>query len=58
MNRLDSEVISHDDNDWICIYKIDKNKLNDEHYYEDIFYGFMYNYLLYGLTVESIVAEK
>lgn len=58
VNRLDAELISHDDNDWICIYKIDKNKLNDEHYHEEIFYEFIYSYLLYGLTVESIVAEK
>ena len=58
VTKLEAEVISYNDNDWICVYKIDKNKLNDEYYHEEIFYEFMYSYLLYGLTVESIIVEK
>lgn len=58
IERLDLEVISYDDNDWCCVYKIDKDKLNNETYYEEIFHEFMYSFLMYALTIESIVAEE
>jgi len=58
IERLNLEVISYENNDWCCVYKIDKDKLNNEAYYEDIFHEFMYSFLMYALTIESIVAEK
>jgi len=58
IERLNLEVISYDDNDWCCVYKIEKDKLNNKAYYEDIFHEFMYSFLMYALTIESIVAEE
>ena len=58
IERLNLEVISYDDNDWCCVYKIEKDKLNNKAYYEDIFHEFMYSFLMYALTIESIIAEK
>mgnify|MGYP000899939022 CR=1 FL=1 len=58
VDRLNAEVISYNNNDWLCIYKIDKDNLNNGDYYEEMFYEFMQQYLIYALTIESIVSEK
>lgn len=58
IERLNLDVISYDDNDWCCIYKIDKKELNNKVYYDKIFYELMHSFLMYALTIESIVAKK
>lgn len=57
IERLNLEVISYDNNDWCCLNKIDKDKLINEACHEEIFHEFMYSFLMYALTIESIVAE-
>ena len=58
VKKLKEEVISYNNNDWLCVYKIDKNKFSNGDYHEEIFYKFIYQYLLYALIIESIVAVK
>lgn len=57
VERLKFDIINFDNNDWICISKIDKEKLENEENNSDILYGFLNNFIKYSFTIEEIIAD-
>ncbi|WP_024614494.1 DEAD/DEAH box helicase family protein [Clostridium sp. Ade.TY] len=55
--RLNFDIINYDNNDWICISKIDKEKLENEENSSDILYGFLNNFIKYSFAIEEIILD-
>lgn len=57
VEKLNFDVINYDNNDWICIAKIDKEELENEENNSNILYDFLNNFIKYSFTIEEIIAD-
>lgn len=57
VRRTYSDVINYNNNDWICIYKFDKEKLFDSSYHEELFNECIEKIIEFTFAMESIVVE-
>lgn len=57
VEKLNFDVIYYDNNDWICIAKIDKEELENEENNSNILYDFLNNFIKYSFTIEEIIAD-
>lgn len=57
IRRTYSEVINYNNNDWICIYKFDKEKLFKLSYHEELFNECIESIIAFTFSMESIVVE-
>ncbi len=55
INELDGQVIFYNQEDWLCISKFNKEDLDNEDAYGEIFYNFLNNFLRYAFTIEKII---
>lgn len=58
VKRLNKNVITYDNQLWICIDTISKTQINDKNYHHDIFNNLLENVLNYALTIEELVCNK
>lgn len=57
VEKLNFDVIYYDNNDWICIAKIDKEELENEENNSNILYDFLNNFIKYSFAIEEIIAD-
>lgn len=57
VKRLNSEVITYDNKEWMVINKINKEDLKDKEKYDGIFYELIRDIINYSFTIEDIIAE-
>lgn len=57
VEKLNFDVINYDNNDWICIAKIDKEELGGEENNSNILYNFLNNFVKYSFTIEEIITD-
>ena len=58
VDKLKADVIAFNEDEWLCVSKIDKVKIENEDSHAEILSDFLEDLLIYAFTIESIVNEK
>lgn len=57
VRKLDGEIISFDNYDWLIVSKLKKEEIYEEEKHSKLFTKFMHDFLIYSFTIEEIILE-